>query len=184
MSKIPFSPEAEQGIDSISQLNYHVVGENENWQTIGRVLGDIFSAADPPVVISTTAAGAIPYYSKLPTIDMHGLSDKWIARNGIIIGDRPGHTHFTTIQYLIDSKVNLVLGHPIVREISSPATTNPNAFFLGILDVSTLPKTSQIIEIPLNSSYRIDVLYILKNSAVDKVIEDLKLVTHNMDVVN
>ncbi|BEQ13824.1 hypothetical protein FAK_08900 [Desulfoferula mesophila] len=154
----------------------------EDWRTVGRVLGDMFSGARPPVVISTTAAGAIPYYSKLLTIDMLGLNDKWIARNGIIRSTRPGHTRYATIQYLIDSKVNLVIAHPIVKEISSPATTDPNAIMCK-LDVSTLPNTSKIVEIPLNSNYRLDVLYILRHGAVDSAIKRLGLVTHDIDVV-
>ena len=33
-------------------------------------------------MIATTASGAIPYYSRLRTIDMLGLNDPWIARHG------------------------------------------------------------------------------------------------------
>lgn len=169
-----------RGIESIRQLNAHIVDENQDWQKVGCVLGDIFSGASPSVVISTTAAGAIPYYSKLPTIDMLGLNDKWIARSGVIIDDRPGHTCYATISYLTDSKVNLVIGHPQVKEKSSPPATDPRAFFWGNPEISQLPSTSKIIEIPLNSKYRLDVLYMTKNSAVDKVIGEFNLITHEI----
>ncbi len=34
---------------------------------------------DPDTLIAVAAAGAIPYYSRLPTIDMYGLNDAYIA---------------------------------------------------------------------------------------------------------
>lgn len=169
-------------IESIRQLNAHIVDKQQDWQTVGRVLGDMFFDSNTPVVISTTAAGAIPYYSKLPTIDMLGLNDKWIAKNGIMIGSRPGHTRYTTIQYLIDSKVDLVLGHPNVREILSPATSDPKSFFWGQADISVLPSTMKVIQIPLNANFRVDVLYISKNNAVDKAIQKFGLVTKDIFV--
>ena len=172
--------EGVYNIESIRQLNAHIVDKQEDWQTVGRVLGDMFFDSSTPVVISTTAAGAIPYYSKLPTIDMLGLNDKWIAKNGMIIGSRPGHTRYTTIQYLIDSKVDLVLGHPKVRQILSPATLDPKSFFWGEADISILPNMTKVIQIPLNSSFRVDVLYISKNNAVDKAIQQFGLVTNDV----
>lgn len=175
-----YSFNGSYGIESISNLHARIVDENQDWQGIGLVLGDMFADENTPVIISTTAAGAIPYYSKLSTIDMLGLNDKWIAKNGVVLGSRPGHTRYTTIRYLLDSKVNLVLGHPQVRRRSSPPTTNPAVFFMGQHDFSLLPDTSQVIEIPVNDKYRIDVLYLTKNSVVDDAIKQFGLVTHTI----
>lgn len=176
--------ERTNGIESISELHAHVVDERENWKAVGQTLGAIFSDAHPPVIIGVTTAGAIPYYSKLPSIDMLGLNDKWVARNGLIIGSRPGHTRYTTMQHLIDSKVNFIIEHPNVREISSaPTISPPRAFFWFNLAFAQFVREYQVIEIPLDDKYRVDVLYIAKHPAVDKAINDLGLVARKYQVM-
>ena len=178
--------ERTNGIEPISDLHEHIVDEKENWKVVGQTLGTIFSGANPPVIIGVTTAGAIPYYSKLPSIDMLGPNDKWVARNGRIIGSRPGHTHYATIQYLVDSKVNLVIEHPSVRRISSTPSLDPMSFVWGNLSLVHLISTVseyQVIEIPLDDKYRIDVLYLTKNAAIDKAIDDLGLVVRKYQIM-
>jgi len=46
------------------------------WSSLGLYLRDI---AAPTDVVAVDAAGAIPYFSRLPAIDMHGLADPVIA---------------------------------------------------------------------------------------------------------
>ena len=75
------------------------------------------SASWKNVRIALHPAGAIPFYSDLDTVDMLGLNDPEIPQHGILAADvnrRPGHRRWTTLRYLVDSKVNLVLGAPIV----------------------------------------------------------------------
>ncbi|KOR33540.1 hypothetical protein TI05_00490 [Achromatium sp. WMS3] len=169
------------GIESIRGLNAHIVDERQNWAKVGQILGDMFFESDPPVTISTTAAGAIPYYSKLRTIDMLGLNDKWIAKNGLIIGTRPGHTKYTTIEYLIKSKVDLIIGHPRVRKTSSPRITSLKSFVYYEVDVTILPHSWKVIQIPLDTNFRIDVLYISQNKTIDQAIQQFKLVTNKLN---
>jgi arabinofuranosyltransferase len=60
-------------------------------QVIGLVLKDAFSEQQP--LIAVTGAGAVPYWSKLPALDMYGLNDYYLPRNpppGIGSG-MPGH---------------------------------------------------------------------------------------------
>ncbi len=47
-----------------------------HWKAIGRWLGE---HAEEGSSVAVTTAGAIPYYSKLPTIDMLGINDRAIA---------------------------------------------------------------------------------------------------------
>mgnify|MGYP001137007207 CR=1 FL=1 len=55
----------------------------ERWewdgQAVGRTLGAAFEEQQPLYAI--TAAGALPYWSQLPVLDMLGLNDYYIARN-------------------------------------------------------------------------------------------------------
>jgi len=48
-----------------------------HWKVIGQWLGE---NASPGESIAVTTAGAIPYYSGLPTIDMLGITDRTIAK--------------------------------------------------------------------------------------------------------
>jgi arabinofuranosyltransferase len=168
------------GIESILSLNSHIANESNDWDEVGRVLGKLFSGASPPVVIGTTAAGAIPYYSNLHTIDMWGLNDKWIAKNGIVRARMPGHVRYATLQYLLDSKVNIVLGHPKVLAKSTTSTTSLGAFLLGQIDFSLLPAAAKTIEIPLNDNYRVEAIYLCQHKFIDDTIERLGLVTHKI----
>jgi arabinofuranosyltransferase len=53
----------------------------ERWEWDGQVVGRLLRAAFGPrqPLLATDLAGCIPYFSGLPTIDMLGLNDRWIA---------------------------------------------------------------------------------------------------------
>lgn len=65
-------------------------------------LGHWFAAEVPPgTTIAAQPAGAIPYYSDLPTIDMFGLTDAHIAHRAMPVGvGSPGHEKFD-IDYVL-----------------------------------------------------------------------------------
>ncbi len=165
------------GIESISQLHGHIVNPDESWKRVGYALADLFSRTETPITIATTAAGAIPYYSRLPTIDMLGPSDKWVARHGAVIGLRAGHRRVATLAYLLRRKVHLVIGHPQVRRRTSAPVSDLRRYAFEDLSLDLLPDTSRIIDIPLNSDYKISVLYLTRHDRVDRVIETGGLVS-------
>jgi hypothetical protein len=57
--------------------------KRERWQWDGRSVGRAFRKAwtDERPRIAVDAAGAIPYYSGLPTLDMLGLTDRYLAHH-------------------------------------------------------------------------------------------------------
>lgn len=59
------------------------LAKTERWEWHGRVIGlmlrEAFESEQP--LFAMTAAGCLPYYSKLPSIDMLGLNDYYIPRN-------------------------------------------------------------------------------------------------------
>lgn len=181
---ITFSGKA--GIESIEALNAHVLGADENWAGIGRELGRLLSDAREPVTIAITAAGAIPYYSKLRTIDMLGLNDRHIARHGMELGARPGHTRGASMGYLLEKEAHLVLGHPTVKPRDAEPTSGLTGLRLDIFTAadepggSSLPDTARIIEIPLDDAYRLDVLYLTPHPSIDDMIDRLNLKTHRI----
>jgi hypothetical protein len=79
------------------------------WRGIGRWLARARTKSDSTAV---GAAGALPFYSELPNVDLFGLNDLEIARNGRIIGNRPGHQRFTTIDYLLAQKPTFIFMNP------------------------------------------------------------------------
>jgi hypothetical protein len=58
-------------------------GRTERWEWDGQVIGRLLRAAFGPrqPLLATDLAGCIPYFSGLPTIDMLGLNDRWLARH-------------------------------------------------------------------------------------------------------
>lgn len=103
-------------IEPISMLDEHVSDPkaHASWVDIGKKLSKSFAGTD--VRIAVTPVGAIPFFSRLPAVDMLGLNDPYVARFGKIIGSRPGHQRMARLDYLIRSNVNLIIGHPIVMD--------------------------------------------------------------------
>jgi len=79
------------------------------WQGIGRWLARVRTPGDSTAV---GAAGALPFYSELPNLDLFGLNDLEIARHGRIIGNRPGHQRFANMDYLFAQKPTFVFMSP------------------------------------------------------------------------
>lgn len=166
------------GVESVRLLKRHLFDEDEAWVQIGKVLKKAFQNY-PEVTIATTACGAIPFYSDLKTVDMYGLSDSWIARNGQVVSVKPGHNKITTFSYLIDRRVNLVIGHPFMKSISDTSKT----VWFGMLykhieDKRKIPSDSYFLEIPVNGKYKLVVYYLTQDPTVDQVIQENHWITY------
>jgi hypothetical protein len=162
---LTFAYDPEDGIEPISRLRDHIVDPKEHWSVIGKVLGRSF-AYDPRVSIATTAAGAIPYYSRLFAIDMLGINDRYIARSGFYFGRAAGHERIATLGYLQERKVNLIVSHPYVTAIDDPMMKVP---LLPGVERNQWPD-SKALEIPIDSLHKVIILYLTPSSLVDSVI--------------
>ncbi len=77
-------------------------------ESLGRLLGRHFAQAQP--LVAVTAAGAIPYFSKLPALDMLGLNDRYLAHHppaNLGVG-RIGH-ELGDGAYVLDREPDLVV---------------------------------------------------------------------------
>jgi len=98
-----------RGVESIGLLRQYAA----QWTTIGRWLGE---NAPPNTSLATTAAGAIPYYSRLRTLDMLGLNDAWVAHHALPSGHEAGHVRFAPWTYVASRNIDLVIVHPALSE--------------------------------------------------------------------
>jgi len=167
-------------IESVRHLQAHVLGEDENWRRVGIVLEELFGSMHPAPLMATTAAGAIPYYSGLPTVDMLGLTDPEVARHGIPVGVRPGHRRLATTAYLVGRNVNLVLGHPQVLTETGAGCESyvPSGLAMfGLRDSTreTVPPDARVIDLPLGEQRVLRVLYLTRDPQLDEVIARVTL---------
>ncbi len=114
-------------IESTWALHDHVARDGWNWIGMGEALARAFPQGYDGPAIATTAAGAIPWASGLPTVDMLGLSDPWTARHGERL-DRVGHRRLATVDHLLDRGVALMIGspEPLPASEASRAPHRPN----------------------------------------------------------
>jgi arabinofuranosyltransferase len=87
----PKRPDVIEGQETIESLQKYALGEYA-WKEIGRTCKLTFPA---DTMIATTAAGMIPFFAELPTLDLHGLTDRRIANEPIAPSKprRMGHEH-------------------------------------------------------------------------------------------
>jgi arabinofuranosyltransferase len=159
-----------RGTESVRRLAEHVTLASENWAGIGSVLGRAFGG-DSSVLIATTAAGAIPYYSNLKTLDMLGLNDPLAAKHSRHLTSHAGHRRIATLDYLESKGVSLVVGHPVMVSSDSEAgAVRLNWLVQGLEPSDRIPESARLIEIPIDRGYRLIVLYLVKSERVDSVI--------------
>ncbi len=164
------------GIETVRQMSGHIEYLSQDWDGVGRALHRLFRAEDG-VSIATTAAGAVPYYAELPAVDMHGLTDRWIARHGMAYSRRSGHRRLATIADLRRRSVTLVLGHPQQDEV---ADRDRHVFRLADLQrfrvyadrLDELPAGVRVIELPTSATYDVPALYLTPNAAVERGIRE------------
>ncbi|HMD14547.1 MAG TPA: hypothetical protein VKI62_07980, partial [Bacteroidota bacterium] len=161
-----FSYNVEDRIEPIEDLRGHLYDEDKNWTGIGKILGEQFHY-DSTITIATTAAGAIPYYSRMHAVDMLGLNDPWIARHGVVVSTIPGHQRLAPLSYLVSQKVNLIISHPQVLPLD--ASVNQVPLIPGMTDVNI--SDFRLIEIPLNDKYKFVALYLTPHHNIDSTIK-------------
>jgi hypothetical protein len=161
------------GIESTSELAAHLAPGGDSWLAIGTALGDLFGGAAAPPTIALTPAGAIPYVSRLPTLDMLGLTDRQVARHGLSVQLQPGHRRLARIDQLLQRPAHLVLGHPFVAR-GAPLVDPLRSVSLrrlGIVDATgaELPAAARLLELPLSGGW-LYALYLHPHPAVDDVV--------------
>lgn len=163
---------------SVPELQRQMTDSRYDWTGIGRKLGGLFPQGyDGGPIVGVRAAGAIPFYSRLRTVDMLGLNDHWVARNGIVLGSTPGHWRLAPLGYLIDEGVNLVIGHPttIKKSTARERTYCADEFYLFSdgepTDAEdTVLANAKVVSTPINENSDVVLVYLTPDQAVDRQI--------------
>ncbi len=109
------------GMQSLDEMD----GYAHTGTQVGKKLGQLLPHE---VIVSTTLAGTIAYYSKLEVIDQWGLNDHFVAHEPMR-GFIRGHVKFAPLGYLRSRGVNLYIEHPVTCSCSSPCRERkPNVF--------------------------------------------------------
>ncbi|MBN1674192.1 MAG: hypothetical protein JXR37_24295 [Kiritimatiellae bacterium] len=173
------------GIESVARLQGHITNRNENWAGVGKALGKLFPA-ESDVLVAVSPAGAIPYYSRLPTVDMLGQNDRWVARHGHRMPRMPpGHQRRATFDYLLGRRAHLVIGPPQVTARRPAAEKDLSlvefeCFGIPQLWLGALPRSAKIIEVPLDAEFCVYVLYLTSNPCVESAIRTHGLRTYGI----
>ncbi len=176
--QVTFSYDKHEGIEPIAQLEGHLVHPDENWIGIGKMLASLFGG-DPSIIIATTAAGAIPYYSGLTTVDMLGVNDRWVIEHGVPIGSMAGHQLVAPLSYLLLRNVNLILSHPLVVRQAEAV----HYFLLLPMDAAISTDSIRVIEFPLDHEYKLIAWYLVHHRAVDELIGRSHLRTYTVSAI-
>jgi arabinofuranosyltransferase len=97
----------------------NVRGKTELWEWDGQVLGlflkKAFGAQQP--LVAVTAAGCIPYWSELPSLDMLGLTDYYLPRHPPAdLGQGYLAHELGDGKYVMDQKPDIITFHAGVRK--------------------------------------------------------------------
>lgn len=115
---------------------HSVMTRSEMWEdsTRGWVLvGQFFGrTALPGESLATTAAGAIPFFSRIPSLDMLGLNDRYIAHLPHAEGQSAGHRKMAPDAYLARRKITYVIGHPRLYLQPKADRLRPGEFFVRV----------------------------------------------------
>lgn len=150
---------------------------------LGQILNDAFPGG-PEVpgqpVIAVGPLGAISYYSDLESVDMLGLTDEWVARNGEEAQIYyPGHVRMAPPEYLADRGVDLIIGQPLPtsehleRDGYRLSELVPT---YSAVDLRDLPEGAVVLGVPVPAQDGAadlvwPVIYLADNPRVDEVAE-------------
>jgi arabinofuranosyltransferase len=164
-------------IESTGLLNRWMRGTNYNWHMLGQKLNEYFYTGKPTdVKIAVTGAGAIPYFSKLPAIDQHGLNTRSvIVEGGPVYQKRPGHRVKASNKLLRELDVNLIIDHPIfIRKRGDVYRCLSTTILITHEPLAKIPA----VFLHLKDDYYVLAHYLTKHPRIDALIEEGKIVKH------
>lgn len=165
------------GIGFVRGLEHSVsASDKTSWRHIGKALHAAFGSGSS-VKVAVSPAGAIPYYSELPAVDILGLNDRWVARHGRrrqLCSVCTGHPKQATVEYLRSVGTNLLIGHPRIV-YGDPKQVDEHAVVLSMfydeeMDYANLGADARLLFVPLTADATVAMVYMVQNTEVDQAI--------------
>lgn len=167
-------------VKSIAELRHWPGNGPSSLVEFGDHLADAFPGGlDEPdqVLMATGTLGVMPYRTDLPTIDLVGLTDAYVARHGEPVPAYfPGHVRIAPVDYVLSAGVNILAAVPEVVTIDEDREDYRLSELLGlypVVDLKLLPDSTQIIEVPTGDGRAWLVMYVNQHDKVDDAIERL-----------
>lgn len=165
----------DKTLDSIPALATFYGGYPDgDWDRLGKRLGDELRGTN--AILAMDAVGAIPYYSRMETVDMWGLNDAYVARHGRPMSKsyrRPGHRLRAPVSYLEKRGVNLIIGHPTALPagiLSDDRSIAPLSMWVRATFDVELVKQATCIAIPIGGGMALLMVYLVRNAKLDAMI--------------
>jgi len=118
----------------------------ESWSEVGLWLKN---NVPPGSTIASLVVGAIPYRSELVTIDLLGLTDREVARNGnVYAAGYPGHQRYHT-EYILGRRPDYIVYHSSGRFTeprNEDSASIPKPFGYALYDLANNPRTKELYE--------------------------------------
>ncbi len=166
------------GPEPVRSLAARLAPEGDQWRGIGERLGTAFGEGVRPR-IAVTAAGAIPFFSELPAVDMLGLNDPELHRFEEISGYGPGHSRLSPLDLLLERQVHFLIAHPVLKDRSAVPPTGEYSlddFSEGrtfrFRDEARL-RGMPLIEVPLEGDKVLLMVYLTRDPAIDRRLDEL-----------
>ncbi len=163
---------------TFSELSHWPSSSPTAWQAMGERLAREFPGGpDVPgqPTIAVAPLGVIGYFADLPTVDMLGLADATVAREGATFDlYYPGHVRMATVPYLEQRGVDLVVGQPWVVPAEEDRTSyrlSEVANLWPAADLKLLPEQAQVIEIPVTDSQVWTVVWLGSDDRVAEAVD-------------
>lgn len=164
---------------TFKELNHWPSESTTSWKGKGELLAEVFLGGPKTPgqpVIAVAPLGLLTYFSDLQSVDMLGLTDPEIAREGFEIEPYyPGHVRMARVEHLLDREVNLVLAQPGAVEPDATRDAyrlSELTFLYPSADLWQLPENAQVIEIPQVDGKVWLIIYLLQNDKVDAAIAE------------
>ena len=112
----------------------------QRWSATGRWLA---TAAESNDWMTTTAAGAMPFFAGISNLDQFGLCDAYVARHGHVVSSRPGHERFAPWPYVLARRPAFIVFAEQISETPQPLTRDTYWERLGytLAEVAITPGT-------------------------------------------
>jgi arabinofuranosyltransferase len=167
---------ADDALDSIHLLStFYGLYPDGRWDTLTNALQPL---QQTDVVIGLFAVGAVPYYSRLATVDMYGLNSRDVATAGDALDRsawRPGHRVQASLQQLHDHGVNLVIGHPrlVPLGVLNQGSAEPmcRSFIRAMMSSRTeTVHDTAVVQMPVSPRVGLLMWYLTPHPRVDELV--------------